>query len=48
MRRFAVATALVAVVGLIGAGATFARGDHGRGHRGLTFTSTVGSASRRW
>ena len=40
MRRFAVATALVAVVGLIGAGATFAGGDHGRGHRGLAFTST--------
>jgi hypothetical protein len=40
MRRFAVATALVAVLGLIGAGATFAGGDHGRGHRRLSFTST--------
>jgi hypothetical protein len=40
MRRFAVAAVLVTVVGLVGAGATFAGGDHGRGHRGLSFTST--------
>ena len=40
MRRFAVVALLVAAVGLIGAGATFAGGDHGRGDRGLSFTST--------
>jgi hypothetical protein len=40
MRRFAVATALVAVVGLIAAGTTFAGGDHGNSHRALAFTST--------
>ena len=40
MRRFAVAAVLVALVGLIGAGATLAGADRGGGHRGLSFTST--------
>lgn len=45
MRRLAVAALIVVVVGLIFAGATFAGGDHGRGHRGLTFFSTENALS---
>jgi hypothetical protein len=44
MRRFAGAAVMVAVVGLAGAGATFAGADRGagdgHGHRGLTFFAT--------
>lgn len=45
MRRLAVAALIAVVVGLIFAGATFAGGDHGRGHRGLTFFSTENALS---
>lgn len=45
MRRLAVAAVIAVVVGLIFAGATFAGGDHGRGHRGLTFFSTENALS---
>jgi hypothetical protein len=40
MRRLAVAALVAVVVGLAGAGATFAGADHGHGKRGLTFFST--------
>lgn len=40
MRRLAVAAFVAVVVGLAGAGATFAGADHGHGQRGLTFFST--------
>jgi hypothetical protein len=45
MRRLAVAALVAVVVGFIFAGATFAGGDHGHGHRGLTFFSTENALS---